>query len=74
MNKSYHIQHYIPNSLAIGDDEGENVLIYATGSKGFGLYLVPFGYLYINALQYVAGSLSELLRDNVGMDVVIDCY
>ena len=31
MNEAYHIQKYIPNSLAIGDDECGNVVLYANG-------------------------------------------
>ena len=30
-NMAYHIQKYIPNSLAIGDDECGNVVLYANG-------------------------------------------
>ncbi|MGP3781155.1 hypothetical protein ACTWKC_12095 [Bacillus sp. 4A_MP3] len=43
MNESYEIQDYIPNSLAVGDDEGGNALIYFEGAEGFGLYIVGFG-------------------------------
>ena len=41
MNESYEIQDYIPNSLAVGDDEGGNALIYFEGAEGFGLYIIP---------------------------------
>lgn len=43
MNESYEIQDYIPDSLAVGDDEGGNALIYFEGKGGFGLYIVGFG-------------------------------
>ena len=73
MNDAYSIQDNIPNSLAIADDEGGNALIYTTGEKGFGIYVIAFNDLDIDELQYVAGSLSELLKDNVGIDVITRC-
>lgn len=73
MNEAYSIQDNIPNSLAIADDEGGNALIYATGDQGFGIYLIAFNDLDIDELQYVSGSLSELLKDNVGIDVITSC-
>lgn len=73
MNDAYSIQDNIPNSLAIADDEGGNALIYTTGDQGFGIYVIAFNDLDIDELQYVAGSLSELLKDNVGIDVITSC-
>ncbi|WP_252225061.1 SMI1/KNR4 family protein [Clostridium sp. ZBS2] len=70
MNEAYSIQENIPNSLAIADDEGGNALIYTTGEKGFGLYVIAFNDLDVDELQYVANSLSELLINNVGIDVI----
>lgn len=40
MNNAYHIQKYIPNSLAIGDDECGNAVLYANGNNGWGVYMV----------------------------------
>lgn len=73
MNDAYEIQQYIPKSLAIGDDGYGNALIYATGERGFGLYVIAFNDLEIDELQYVAGSLSDLLINNVGIDVILSC-
>ena len=70
MNDAYCIQDNIPNSLAIADDEAGNALIYTTGDKGFGIYIIAFNDLDIDELKYVSGSLSELLKDNVGIDVI----
>lgn len=73
MNDAYEIQQYIPKSLAIGDDGHGNALIYATGERGFGLYVIAFNDLDIHELQYVAGSLSDLLINNVGIDIITSC-
>jgi hypothetical protein len=73
MNDAYYIQENIPNSLAIADDEGGNALIYTTGEKGFGLYVIAFNDLDVDELQYVSNSLSNLLINNVGIDVIKNC-
>lgn len=73
MNDAYRIQDNIPNSLAIADDEGGNALIYTTGDQGFGLYVIAFNDLDIDELQYVSASLSELLKYNIGIDIVTSC-
>lgn len=73
MNKAYSIQDNIPNSLAIADDEGGNALIYVSGEQGFGLYVIAVNDLDSDELQYVAGSLSGLLKDNIGIDVIVSC-
>lgn len=73
MNDAYNIQENIPDSLAIADDEGGNALIYTTGEKGFGLYVIAFNDLDVDELQYVASSLSDLMINNVGIDVIKNC-
>ncbi|GAA0124074.1 SMI1/KNR4 family protein [Clostridium butanoliproducens] len=73
MNEAYSIQDNIPNSLAIADDEGGNALIYTTGDQGFGIYIIAFNDLDIDELQYVAGSLTELLKNNVGINIITRC-
>lgn len=70
MNEAYKIQKDIPNSLAIGDDEGGNALIYAVGEKGFGLYIVSFEDFDMGDSKYVSNSLSDLLINNIGLDVI----
>lgn len=69
LNDAYHIQKYIPDSLAIGDDECSNAVIYANGEKGPGLYIVPFNDLEADSMIYIAGSLRDFLVDGVGLDV-----
>ncbi|MGG0386289.1 SMI1/KNR4 family protein [Priestia filamentosa] len=74
MNEGYKIQEYIPNSLAIGDDEGGEAIIYATGHKGFGLYIVGFGALDVDECKYISRYLEDLLVNNKGIEVVKNPY
>jgi len=68
MNDVYNIQKYIPNSLAIGDDEGGKVILYVSGQNGYGLYQVGFGNLDANDAEFISPSLTELLIYGVGAD------
>ncbi|TWO94543.1 SMI1/KNR4 family protein [Bacillus velezensis] len=72
MNESYEIQGYIPNSLAVGDDEGGNALIYFEGTEGFGLYIVGFGDLDAEEAVKVAPSLNDLLIQNTGIEKILE--
>ncbi|WP_106766533.1 1,3-beta-glucan synthase regulator [Paenibacillus faecalis] len=72
MNEAYQIQQYIPNSLAIGDDEGGRALIYLSGSKGFGLYIIGFGNLDIEDAVFIAPTLEDLLTKNIGIDNLLN--
>lgn len=74
MNEAHNVQKYIPNSLAIGDDEGGNVLIYLEGKDGFGLYMLGFGNLDIEDAVLIAPTLRDLLVNNKGIDVVMSGY
>ena len=71
MNDSYNIQKYIPGALAIGDDEGGEVIFYAQGNHGYGLYLVGFGNLNVNDAIFISDSLKSLLIRGQGIDVLI---
>ena len=69
MNEAYSINRRIPNSLAIGDDEGDRAILYANGKMGFGLYLVEFGNLDLNDAIYISPSLTKLLIDGEGSSI-----
>lgn len=69
MNKIYNIQKYIPKSLAIGDDECDNVVLYAYGKDGFGVYMVAFNNLDISDLTYISSSLETFFIKGEGVDV-----
>ncbi len=68
MNDAYEVQAAIPNSLAVGDDEGGRAFIYMTGSQGFGLYIVGFGALAVEEADFVAPSLKDLLTEGIGVE------
>ncbi|MEI5907331.1 SMI1/KNR4 family protein [Bacillus spongiae] len=72
MNEAYEVQRYLPNSLAIGDDEGGGALIYLHGKEGFGLYHNRFADLDIEEAVRIAPSLTELLVNNVGVNTLLD--
>lgn len=74
MNDAYKIQHYIDNSLAIADNESCDVLIYANGVNGFGLYIVALNDLEVDEMQYVAKSLSDFLKFGKGTETILRFY
>ncbi|NRD71846.1 SMI1/KNR4 family protein [Shewanella sp. VB17] len=70
MNEEYKVQNYIPDSLAIGDDEGGSALILMTGEQGFGIYKVGFGNLDAEDAEFISESLENLLTKGNGIDVI----
>lgn len=72
MNEAYCIQKYIPGSLAIGDDEDGNAIIYAKGKSGFGIYTVAFNDLDFDEMIFISKSLKELLILATGAKNLID--
>ena len=72
MNEAYNIQKYIYRSLAIGDDEDGNAILYANGKNGFGVYVVAFNDLEEEEMIFIAKSLEELLVYAVGIDKIIE--
>ena len=69
MNSAYNIQKYIPDSLAIGDDECSNAVLYANGANGFGVYMVSFGDLDADEMVYIADSLEAFFVKEEGIDI-----
>ena len=72
MNEAYEVQKYLPNSIAIGYDEGGGALIYLQGKDGFGIYYTRFADLDIEEAVKIAPSLTELLVNNVGVNTLLD--
>lgn len=70
MNTAYCIQKYIPNSLAIGDDECCNILLYAYGHEGFGVYMVSLSDLDIEEMVFIAGSLEDFFVNEKGVEII----
>ena len=71
MNKAYFIQKYIPNSLAIGDDEEGNAIMYAKGENGFGIYLVAFNNLDMDDMVFISKSLKDILISGNGVEKLL---
>ncbi|MBC2582759.1 SMI1/KNR4 family protein [Clostridium sp. DJ247] len=74
LNDAYYVQKYLPNSLAIGDDEGGGALVYLNGKDGFGIYMCRFADLDIEEAVKIAPSLYDLLVNNVGIDIAMSGY
>lgn len=70
MNSAYKIQYWIPDSLAIGDDGNCNILIYANGNKGFGLYVVSLDDMETDEMVFISNTLSDLLIYNIGLKTI----
>ncbi len=70
MNEAYQVKKYIPNSLAIGDNEGGMALIIMNGAHGYGLYTVGFGDLDADDAMFIAPSLYEFLVDGKGVEFI----
>ncbi|MBL8856414.1 MAG: SMI1/KNR4 family protein [Planctomycetaceae bacterium] len=72
MNKAYSIQNCLGDSLAIGDNEGGSALVLVPSNDGIraGIYLIDFGCLDIDEGVFIAGSLSDLLINEVGVDLL----
>ena len=68
MNAAYSVQKYIPNSLAIGDDECCNVILYASGHEGFGVYMVSLSDLDVDEMVFIANSLEDFFVKEKGLD------
>src|SRR5689334_1065565 len=72
MNETYEVQKYLPNSLAIGDDERGGALIYLQGKDGFRIYYNRFADLDVEDAVKITTSLTELLVNNVGVNTLLD--
>lgn len=71
MNEAYNIQTYLPDSWAIGDDEGGYAIVYSKNNDKIGVYAISFGDLDENEKIFIASSLFELLVKGVGSDTFL---
>ena len=71
LNEAYSFKEYLPNSLAIGDDEGDNALVYFDGQQGFGLYSVSLSDIEEDEVKFIAPSLNAILNDGIGIQELI---
>jgi hypothetical protein len=72
MNEAYEVQKYLPDALAIGDDEGGKAIALMDGPGGPGMYRFPFADPDRSEANYIAPRLSLLLADGVGIDRLFD--
>lgn len=68
MDEGYGIRQRIRDAIPIGDDGGGNVLFYANGNRGDGVYRVGYGNLDIGDATWIAASLVELLTKADGIE------
>ena len=66
LNREYHIAHYLPQALAIGDDGGGGLFLYMTGQQGWGLYYCRAADLDAAEAAKIADSLHGLLVEGQG--------
>lgn len=71
MNQAYEIQKYIPNSLAIGDDEDGNAIIYVVMDEKVSVYSIAFNDLEIDEMIYISKTLEDFLVRKDGLDTIL---
>ncbi|MED5371887.1 MAG: hypothetical protein VX899_12780 [Myxococcota bacterium] len=70
LNDAHALQAYM-NAVAIADNGGSGVLVFAEAQDGSGLYMTSFADPDPDELVFVSESLTALLRDGVGLDAVV---
>ena len=71
LNEAYMFKEYLPNSLAIGDDEGEYAFVYYDGAQGYGIYAIAFNDLDPDEMFYISPSLEALLVEGDGLTTIL---
>jgi hypothetical protein len=69
MDEDYEIRENLPGAFPLGDDGGA-LLYFHDGTQGPGIYIVDFGVLDTEGSTWVATSLSAILEEGSGMDVL----
>lgn len=68
MDEGYHIRQNIPSAFPIGDDGGGQVIFFAEGKYGHGLYHVGYGNLDLEDAIWIAPDLHSFLLNAEGVD------
>lgn len=68
LNVAHELQRYIPEAIAVGDDEGGMVFVFMTGQDGTGLYRLSFADPDPAEAVFIAESVEALLLRGVGID------
>lgn len=70
MNEAYIFTKYIPEAIPFGDDGGGRTFLFISGTSGEGVYLVGNGSIDRDEAVYICGSLSDLLENGAGTDLI----
>ncbi len=71
MNEAYHVQRGLPQALAIGDNEGGEMLLQMPSANPPGIYHIPMSCLSdMEESTYIAANLKELLTQGKNLDLV----
>ncbi len=68
MNDSHELQKYIPQAIAVADDEGGMAFVFMTGREGRGIYRLSFSDPDPDEAVFVADSVEALLVRGVGIN------
>ncbi|MNF16902.1 hypothetical protein D3C80_2201450 [compost metagenome] len=58
--------------MAIGDNEGAYALVYLNGQYGLGIYLMGFGNLDVEDAIFISPTITKLLIDGTGIDIIME--
>lgn len=67
-NETSGFQRYLPQALAIGDDQDRAAYVLMTGYDGPGFYLSRLVAPDMSEATLIAPSLADFLKDGVGLD------
>lgn len=70
MNEGYEVQNHIPESLAIGDNEGCGMVTLLPNASQPGLYLIGMSHIDMAGATYLARNLTELLVEGKNLAFV----
>ena len=63
-------EDFVSCTWVIGDDLGECIYFYGEGKEGFGIYKTDKGVMDIDDSEKIADSLTDLLVNGVGLDII----
>lgn len=66
--EEYSFGRYMPGVIPIGSNGFGEVIFYATGNRGAGLYHVGYGNLDLQDAVWIAPSLREFLTEGEGIE------
>lgn len=71
MNQAYRVQKGLPNALALGDNEGGEMLVHIPSASPPGIYHIPMSCLSdMDEATHIAADLTELLVHAKNVDLV----